>query len=169
MCYYFFFKVPRLLKVLAKMRLDNYNTWGQKNLIFSLMKLCISNLMEWLWNHFLDFTLANSSFVFHEKQWLKNCPIKFTTVYYEHYVDGSFILFKSSEHLLHFRNYLKLKHPNIPFSLKSESNNKIFLLDAEVYRENGRFTTTVHRKPTFSSVYIHIDSFKPTTYKFSMI
>ena len=33
----------------------------------------------------------------------------------------------------------------------------------------AKFATTVYRKPTFSGVYTHFDSFLLTTYKFSMI
>lgn len=43
------------------------------------------------------------------------------------------------------------------------------LIDLEVSRENRRLKTTLHRKPTFSSVYTHFDRFLPATYKFSMI
>ena len=55
------------------------------------------------------------------------------------------------------------------FILKREKNGKLTFLDAEVFREGNKFTITVYRKPTFSGVYTHIDSFLPTTYKFGMI
>ena len=35
-------------------------------------------------------------------------------------------------------------------------------------RENGRFKTTVYRKPTFSSSYTYFDGFLPMSFKFSM-
>ena len=41
--------------------------------------------------------------------------------------------------------------------------------DVEVSREGNKFVTTVYRKPTFSGVYTHFDSFSPTTYNFGMI
>ena len=55
------------------------------------------------------------------------------------------------------------------FSLESESNNKMAFLYVEVFRKNGRFKTTVHRKSSRSSVYSHFDSFLPTAYKFCTI
>ena len=55
------------------------------------------------------------------------------------------------------------------FSFKSESNNKMSFLDADVSRKNGRFKNTVHRKMTFNIVYPHLDGFLPTTYRFSKI
>ena len=42
-------------------------------------------------------------------------------------------------------------------------------LNSEVSGENGRFKTTVYRKPTFISVSTHFDSFLATTYEYSMI
>ena len=45
----------------------------------------------------------------------------------------------------------------------------MLFVDAEVSRENSRFKTTVHRRPNFSGVYTHFNSFLSTTYKFCMI
>ena len=42
-------------------------------------------------------------------------------------------------------------------------------LDVNVIREQGKFVTSVYRKPTFSGVYTHFDSFLPDTYKIGMI
>ena len=33
------------------------------------------------------------------------------------------------------------------------------VLDANIIREKGKFTTSVYRKPTFSGIYTHFDSF----------
>ena len=43
------------------------------------------------------------------------------------------------------------------------------LLDVEVSRQQGKFVTSVYRKPTFSGVYTHFDSFLPEVYKVGMI
>ena len=45
------------------------------------------------------------------------------------------------------------------FSMETEKENKLFFLDVEVIREQGKFTTTVYRKPTFSGVYSNFESF----------
>ena len=42
-------------------------------------------------------------------------------------------------------------------------------LDVEVSRDGNTFVTSVYRKPTFSGVYTHFDSFLPSTYKIGMI
>ena len=51
------------------------------------------------------------------------------------------------------------------FSFEQEKNGKLSFLDVEVSREKGKFVTTVYRKPTFSGVYTHFESFLPTVYK----
>ena len=55
------------------------------------------------------------------------------------------------------------------FTIETEQNNKISFLDVNVIREHGKFITIVYRKPTFSGVYTHFDSFFTDTYKIDMI
>ena len=50
------------------------------------------------------------------------------------------------------------------FSLEQEINDKLSFLDVEVSRQKGKY-----RKPTFSVVYTHFDSFLPEVYKGGMI
>ena len=54
------------------------------------------------------------------------------------------------------------------FSVKTEKENKLSFLDVEVIREQGKFTTTVYRKPTFSGIYSNFESCLPSVYKFGM-
>ena len=49
-----------------------------------------------------------------------------------------------------------------------ERDEKLSFLDANVFHKEGQFVTNVHRKPTFSGVYTHFQSFLPATYKFGM-
>ena len=42
-------------------------------------------------------------------------------------------------------------------------------LDVEISGENGKVVTTVYRKPTFSGVYTHFESFLPSRQKFGML
>ena len=55
------------------------------------------------------------------------------------------------------------------FSFEQEINGKLSFLDIEVSRQQSKFVTTVYRKPNFSGVYTHFDSFLPTVYKVGMI
>ena len=40
------------------------------------------------------------------------------------------------------------------FSMETEKENKLSFLDVEIIREQGKFTTTIYRKPNFSGVYL---------------
>ena len=55
------------------------------------------------------------------------------------------------------------------FTVETEQNNIISFLDVNVIRKHCKFITSVYRKPTFSGVYTHFDSFLPDTYKIVMI
>ena len=51
-------------------------------------------------------TLANLFMNHMEKKWLEECPLSFKPVLYRRYVDDSFLLFKSIDHLELFHSYL---------------------------------------------------------------
>ena len=114
-------------------------------------------------------TVANAFLFFYEMKWLEQCPNKFKPVFYRRYVDDIFVLFESAGHLLKFHAYLNTYHPNMPFSFEQEINDKLSFLDVEVSQQQGKFVTTVYRKPTFSGMYTHFDSFLPEVYKVGMI
>ena len=114
-------------------------------------------------------TMANVFLSFYEVKWLEQCPKEFKPVFYRRYVDVIFVLFESAEHLSKFLDYFNTRHPNMSFSFEQEKNGKLSFLDVEVSREKGKFVTTVYRKPTFSGVYTHFESFLPTVYKFGMV
>ena len=38
------------------------------------------------------------------------------------------------------------------FSMETEKENKLSFLDVEIISKQGKFTTTVYRKPTFNDV-----------------
>ena len=55
------------------------------------------------------------------------------------------------------------------FTTERKKQNRMSFLDIAIIRENKTFTTSVYRKPTFSGVYTHFDSFLPSTYKFRTV
>ena len=55
------------------------------------------------------------------------------------------------------------------FSFEQEINGKLLSLDVEVSQQQGKFVTTVYRKPTFSATYTHFDRFLPMVYQVGMI
>ena len=56
------------------------------------------------------------------------------------------------------------------FSMKkTEKENKLSFLDEEIIRKQGKFTTTIYQKPTFSAVYRNLESFLSSVYKFGTV
>ena len=113
--------------------------------------------------------LANIFLSFHETNWLKDCPFEFKPLYYRRYVDDSFIVFKSRDHILPFLNYLNSKHTNITFTYDVEKDKCLPFLDENILFSNGKFSTTVYRKPTFTGLFTNFESFIPITYKRGLI
>ena len=97
-------------------------------------------------------SLANAFLSYHEKNWLKNCPQEFKPVFYWHYVD-IFMLFKLNDHLKYFQDFVNSCHIDMSFSMETEKENKLSFLNVEIICEQGKFATTIYRKPTFSGVY----------------
>ena len=114
-------------------------------------------------------TMANVFLSFYEMKWLEQCHNEFKPVLYRRNVDDIFVLFESAEHLSKFHAYLNTCHPNMSFSFEQGINDKLLFLQVEVSQQQGKFVTTVYRKPTFSGVYTHFDSFLPEVYKVCMI
>ena len=54
------------------------------------------------------------------------------------------------------------------FSMKTKRQIKFSFPVIEDIREQGKFSTTIYRKPTFSGVYSNIESFLPSVYKFGI-
>ena len=97
-------------------------------------------------------TLTNAYLCHHEKKWLNDSPNNFKSVFYKRYVDDIFVLFKKSEHVQLFVNYMNIKHKNISFSYKTEKDGAMPFLDVNITREKSKFVTNVYRKETFSGV-----------------
>ena len=114
-------------------------------------------------------TMANVFLSFHEMKWLEQCPNKFKPAFYRRYVHDIFVLFESAEHLSKSHAYFNTCYPNMYFSYEQEVNGKLSFLDLEVSRKQGKFVTTVYRKPFFNGVYTHFDSFLPTDYRVDAI
>lgn len=114
-------------------------------------------------------SMANSFLSFHEKQWLDNCPLSFKPVLYRRYVDDTFVLFKSAEHIPMFLDYLNNQHRCIKFTHESEHNSCISFLDIEIKRSESSFDTSVYRKPTFTGLTMKFSSFLPSYFKSNLI
>ena len=103
------------------------------------------------------------------KNWLEYCPVEYRPLYYGRYVDDIFVLFNSAEHLKHFYSYLNSRHLNVSLFIENEKDNRMSFLDLSIIREKDKFTTSVYRKPTFSGIYTHFDSFLLSSNKIGLL
>ena len=114
-------------------------------------------------------TLANAFLSYYEIKWLSDCPLDFKPTVYKRYVDDTFLLFRSPDHIPQFLEYLNSKHPNIEFTSEKENNNKLSFLDISVEKNGGSFRTSVYRKPTFTGLTTKFSSSIPFQYKINLI
>ena len=84
-------------------------------------------------------TLANTFLVYHEKNWLENCPVEYRPLYYRRYVDDIFVLFNSAEHLKRFYSYLNSRHLNLSLTIENKKDNRMSFLDVHIIREKRHF------------------------------
>ena len=68
-----------------------------------------------------------------------------------------------------FVDYMNSKHKNINISFETEKDGQMPFLDVDMFRENGKFVTNVHRKETLAGVYTNFSSFIPLEYKYGLV
>ena len=61
---------------------------------------------------------ANTFLAHHEENWLDGCPLEYRPLYYRLHIDDIFALFRSSDHLKQFENYLNSCHVNMIFTIE---------------------------------------------------
>ena len=114
-------------------------------------------------------TLANIFLCHHEESWIKKCPKQFKPEYYNRYMDDTFLLFRSFDHVKKFFRYINSRHKNMSFTFEEENEGRLAFLEVLITRSGGSFLTSVYRKPTFSGLYSHYESFMPSSYKVGLI
>ena len=112
-------------------------------------------------------TLANVFLCQKEEEWLRKCPEKFKPIYYKRYMDDTFLLFASKQHIKMFFRYINSRHKNMSFTVEEELDHKLPFLDILVIRSE-KFITNLYRKPTFSGLYSNFYSFLPEKYKIGL-
>ena len=105
----------------------------------------------------------------YESCWLSDCPVSFKPLFYRRYVDDTFQIFRDLAHVNLFHEYLNSKHPNIEFTYEVEENGKLPFLDIHIFRNQGKFTTSVFRKNTFTGLGLNFLSYSPKLYKMNSI
>ena len=80
---------------------------------------------------------------------------------WKRYVDDTFTFVKRS-HISDVTKEINSFHPNIKFRHEIEQVNKIAFLDVLLEKQdNGNIETSVYRKPTKNSIYIHWNAYGP--------
>ena len=148
-----------LLKGSQSQILNECYAWLQRSPILYLMVYLTNKTDRVAMGSPFGPSLANTFLSYNEKNWSKSCPQGFKPVFYRRYVDIIFVLFKSNDRLKYFQELLISCHINMSFSMETEIQNKFSFLDIEIIREQGKFSTTIYRKPTFSGVYSNFGSF----------
>ena len=114
-------------------------------------------------------TLANVFLCHWEEIWLSKCPKQFSPIYYNRFMDDTFLLFSSEGHVKQFYRYISSRHKNMSFTYEVEKNNCLPFLDVLVTRKDGLLITSLYRKPTFSGLYLNFNSFMPDSYKKGLV
>ena len=84
---------------------------------------------------------------------------------WKRYVDDTFTLVKRN-YIAQVVGEINAFHPNINFTHEIEKDNKIAFLDVLLTKnENGIIDTSVYRKPTNNSIYIHWNAYGPKQWK----
>ena len=114
-------------------------------------------------------TLANVFMCHFENIWLEKWPAHFKPIVYRRFVNDTFLLFRTKDHVEKFKNFFNKQHKNIKFTSEIEENGSLSFLDITITRENNKFVTSVYRKPTFSGIFTNFESFIPEIHKRGLI
>ena len=110
--------------------------------------------------------LFTSIFVgFHEKK----IPAAKMPEMYERYVDDIFSHFQSRQASEEFGVLLNNLHPALRFTCEHEEDDSLPYLDVRVTRTVKGMSTSIYRKPSFTSLYTWWDSYSATKYKINMV
>ena len=96
--------------------------------------------------------LANLFMGYHEGKWIENYGGS-KPIHYKRFMDDIFCIFKNEIEAIDFLNYLIEQHVNIKFTTEKEEQNILPFLDVQIVKlDNGKFETSVYRKPTFTGL-----------------
>ena len=64
-------------------------------------------------------TLANAFLAHYENIWLEEYPLSFASIFYTRYVEGIFLIFRSSDHITKLAEYFSPKHPTYELEIEN--------------------------------------------------
>ncbi|VDP76241.1 unnamed protein product [Echinostoma caproni] len=97
----------------------------------------------------------------------KGTTILWRVILYKRYVDDTVVITEILEEPMIIMDEVNRLHPNIHFTMESESNNKLNFLDITTRREDG--AQSVYRKETWAGQYLHFENFMPLEYKRGLV
>ena len=100
--------------------------------------------------------------------WIPNRQAKIflpKPIVYRRYVDDIFVHFSSKEHIQPFVDYINKQHRCIKCTTETEKNNTVSFLDINITCQNNQLWTSVYRKPIFTGVFTHYESYIDQSYK----
>ena len=100
---------------------------------------------------------------------VKVCSSVISNNFYRRFVDDVFLIFERKDQVKKFLRYMNSRHPNIQFTCKEESSNKVSFLDVSITRMNNKLVRLLYRKKIFSGVYVNYNSFLPLNYKKGLV
>ena len=100
---------------------------------------------------------------------MENCSCT-KPLFYCRYVDDTYLVFENRSQMVEFFKFMNEQCECIKFTKEEEHSNQLPFLDVLVKRNSeGKISTTLYRKPTFSGLYLRWDSFVPKQYKRGLI
>ena len=73
--------------------------------------------------------LANAFLCYHERKWLRQCPVAYAPILYKYCVNDIFVLLKPENHVNNLLFYLNYKHENIKFTCEMEKDRSLAFMD----------------------------------------
>ena len=104
-------------------------------------------------------------FLGHMEDCIFGRSLPFAPKYYKRYVDDTFLLFSSSEHIEPFLASLNAFHPSIQFTIENAVENVLPFIGVSVSIVDDEFVTSVYHKSCDKGIFLHSKSFCDEKYK----
>ena len=153
----------------AKETFSNFQKQQLAILLLFLITYLINKLTDWQWVLLWVPPLEMHFCAIVKKEWLDNCSIHFQPMICKRYINVIFVFYSSKEHLQSFVNYRNKQHKCLKFTSEAKNDTSFSFLNIKIARHNQQFKTSAYRKPTFSGVFTHYESYLDQTYKKPLI
>ncbi|KAL1117764.1 hypothetical protein AAG570_004079 [Ranatra chinensis] len=101
-----------------------------------------------------------------EKTIVPTIKDKFNVASYYRYVDDTICIIEDADNTASdILNFLNSVHPNLTYTIESETDNKLNFLDLTIEKTGQKLDFSIFRKPSYPSTTIHKTSNHPTSQK----